>query len=203
MRREVDVAAIEDFQRVEQLPAEERGPARVPRQRRERRHGRAHAVEAAEVRFETPDRDDERRRDVVRRRDLVEQIAVLGQHLAPRGDGFCGDSLIEILLERLDDLGLRPVALDDEGARFVDAGEGAVDDFGADASGKGFGLDAREELGKRWARQLSLRRHQTRDEQRDQPHVAHYRRSIPGSTRTRSMARQGASPCLDSSLTCK
>ena len=35
-----------------------------------------------------------------------------------------------------------------DGARFVDAREGAVDDLGADAAGEGFGLDAREELGK-------------------------------------------------------
>ena len=74
--RQVDVAAIEDLERVEQLAAEERRAARIPRERRERRDGRAHAAEAAEVRLHAPDGDDDPRRHAVALADLVEQLAL-------------------------------------------------------------------------------------------------------------------------------
>ena len=68
------------------------------------------------------------------------------QHLAPCRDPRRRHALAEIFLERLNDFGLGPIALDDDGAGFFDADEGFVDDLGADAAGDRFGADAGEKL---------------------------------------------------------
>ena len=57
------------------------------------------------------------------------------QHLASRDDGLRLQALAQIFFERLDRFRLRPIAFDDDGARFFDAKERFVDDVGANATG--------------------------------------------------------------------
>ena len=96
-------------------------------------------------------------------------------HLAAGGEDGDGDALAQIFFERLDDFGLRPIALDDDLARFFDARERRVDDLLADAAGEGFGFDPGKELGKGRAGRL-LRGQQRRDEQQEHSHVHIIRR---------------------------
>src|SRR5437016_163888 len=77
-----------------------------------------------------------------------EQVVRARQHLARGGDVRRRQALAEILLEGLDDFGLRPIALDDDGARLFDAGQRLIDDVLADAARQRVGLDAGKELDK-------------------------------------------------------
>ena len=73
---ELDVAAIQDLERAEQLGAEERRPPRVVGERHQRRDRRPHAGEPAEVRLEPPDRDEDARVDAVLLADRPSSVAV-------------------------------------------------------------------------------------------------------------------------------
>src|SRR5258708_5237129 len=119
--REVDVAAVQNLERVEELSTKKRGAPRIPRQRCERPNRGADAAEAPEVRFEPPDADDDPGRDAVALPNLVENRAMEREHLARRADRFRGQPLRYVLLERQHRLGLAPVAFDNRRLRLLDA----------------------------------------------------------------------------------
>src|ERR1044071_6535195 len=73
---QIDVAAIQDLEGVEQLAAEKRRPSRVPRQRRQGGNRRADSGEPAVLGLDAPDGDDDARRDAVTFRDAAQQLAV-------------------------------------------------------------------------------------------------------------------------------
>src|SRR5438093_1733366 len=86
--REIDVAAVDDLERVEQLAPEERRPPRIPRERRQRHNRRPDAAEAAEVGLQPPDGDDDAWRDAVGLADLGQQGAMLLESLTRSPDEF-------------------------------------------------------------------------------------------------------------------
>ena len=73
-----------------------------------------------------------------------EQFAVLGEHLARFLDDRRRQAAGDVLFERQHELGLRPIALDHDRQRLVDAAERAIDDLLADAARQRLGADAVE-----------------------------------------------------------
>src|SRR5262249_19098877 len=117
----VDVAAIEDLERVEQLAPEERRAARIPCERCECRHRRPDAAEAAEIRLHAPDGRDDPRRDAVFLADLVQELALVGVAHASSLDALGREYPFQIVLEWKDDLSLRAIALEDDRHGLVEA----------------------------------------------------------------------------------
>ena len=147
----LDVAVIEDLERREQLAAEERGTPPLPGQRGERRDGRPHAAEAAEVRLDAPDRGDDRRRHAIARADLFEQRRLARECRAPARHQLRRQQPRQIFLERQDRLRLAPIALDDDRQRLFDIRQRRVDGLRSNAARERFRAHAGEEVGKRRA----------------------------------------------------
>src|SRR6185295_16338693 len=80
--RRLDVAAVQNLERVEQLGAGKSRSSRVPRQRGERANGRTDATEDAEVGLDAPDARDDARRHAVLRGDTVEHRPVAAKSVA-------------------------------------------------------------------------------------------------------------------------
>ena len=97
--REIDVAAVEDLQRIEELAPEERGAPRIPGERRQRGDGRTNAGEPAVVRFDAPDGGDDPRRHAVGGANLVEQIAITRHRGAAAGNQLRGQPARDVVLE--------------------------------------------------------------------------------------------------------
>jgi len=68
------------------------------------------------------------------------------EHLASGRDGVRGDALAQVLFEGLYDFGLRPIAFDDGGAGFFDAGKCLIDNVPANAARDGVGFDTGEKF---------------------------------------------------------
>ena len=149
---EVDVAAVHNLQRVEQLASEESGAPRVPGERRERGERRTYPAEAAVVRLDSPDGDDDSRRDAVALGDLIEQRQIGGVGVAAASDELWRQPPGDVFLQREDDFRLRAIALDDDRLRLDDVGERGVDDVLTDASRQRLGAHACQPLGERRAR---------------------------------------------------
>ena len=103
----LQVAAMKDFQRGKKLVAEIGLTAADAGQRRRRTQHRPVAAERAVVRFDSPDRGDDIAVDAVLLLDLVEDSLVLGEDFAAAGDARVAHQDVEIIPERLGELGLR------------------------------------------------------------------------------------------------
>src|SRR5262249_55640166 len=112
--REIDIATIQDFQRVEQLGAEEFSPPRIPCQRRQRPNRWTHATEAAEVRLDPPDACDDAGRHAVLLGDLLKERLVSAVGIASALHQRGGQMAADVVLEREHLFSLRAIALDDD-----------------------------------------------------------------------------------------
>ena len=101
------VAAMQDFQRREKLVAEIGLPPADAGERRGRADHRAVAAERAVVRLHAPDRGDDVAVDAVGLLDLVEDRLVLASSSRPVCDARVVHQDVEIVPERLGELGLR------------------------------------------------------------------------------------------------
>ena len=133
---ELDVAAVHDLQRAEELLAEERRTPRIVGERRQRRNRRTDTGESSKVRFQSPDRGNDPRLDLVLLAHRVQKVAVLRVHLLRGEDAALGQPPFEIRGEVERELGLRAVALEDLLDR-LDVSEGGVEDLGTDAARQG------------------------------------------------------------------
>ena len=154
---QIDVTAIENLERAEQLRSEERGAARIVRERRERRDGRPNTGEAPEVRLEAPHRDHDARRHAVALSDVGEQRPVLGEHRLARANQGRREPPLQVLIELECEFGLRAVAFEDRVVRVFDVRKGGLENLRADSPGRRFGPELGEPLGER------LRRRERRD----------------------------------------
>src|SRR5204863_423955 len=107
------MALIEDFQRDDQLAAEQRAASAFVSQRRERRRHRIAALGFAETAFDPPQRDDEARLDIEALLYPLQQGRVLGQVAPGILDTLLGHDLVHELGEGQLVIGLMPVELDD------------------------------------------------------------------------------------------
>ncbi len=101
----VDVAALQDLQRGDQLRAGEFGAALVGiGERRQRAHDIAHHVVALEdlavVRFHRPDGEQDVAVDAVARFDLVQPGLVFARHGAADRDRLVMHAVVEIVPDR-------------------------------------------------------------------------------------------------------
>ena len=147
--RDVDVAAIENLQRRQQLAAEKCRPPRIPGERRQRPNRRADAAELPEVRFKAPDADDDARRHAVTFVHFVEHLTVPRVHRLRCADELRFQLADDVFLEREDRFGLRPIALDDGRLGLVDRRQRLVDDLRPNPSLQCVGTDAGEPFRKR------------------------------------------------------
>jgi hypothetical protein len=147
--REIDVPAIEDLQRVEQLAPEQRRATRIPRERGQRRNRRANSTEAAEVGLDPPHRGDDPWWDAVLRFNRLEQRLVAGEHLLSGSNSGPRQLPADVRLERQYGLGLRAVAFEDDRQRLLNAGERLLEDLFSDAPGERLGPHLLEPLGER------------------------------------------------------
>jgi hypothetical protein len=70
------------------------------------------------------------------------------EHLASGRHHLRREPQLEVFFQRQYRFRLRPIALDDDGTRLVDVGEGFVEDFRANTPGQGLDPDACQELRK-------------------------------------------------------
>ena len=169
MLRQVDVAAVEDLERVEQLAAEERRRGADPR-RASRAPATVGRTPLKRPKFDSMPQiaDDDPRRHAVALADLLEQLALCAR--TPRGPSRIAlrrQHARDVRLEREDRFGLRAIALEDDRQRLVDVGRApASTTLLADAARERFGADAGEPFGKRRPRRCPGRARAQR--QRDQ-----------------------------------
>ena len=183
-RRRLDVLFVEDLQGGKELFPEHGGAARIVGERGQRGDGRAHAAEPSEVRLESPDRDDERGRNLVFGAHLLEQRGVLLHHASCGSDRRFRQASLQVLIEREHQLRLASIALEDDGDRF-EAVECMIERRLADTAGNRFRSNGRQPFRKgrrrgrrRRGRLLSRHGHAKRAQDRQNgggdPHHATY-----------------------------
>ena len=145
----VDVAPVQNLERVEELAAKERRASGVPGESGKRRDGRTHAAEAAEVGLDAPDRDDRLRRHAILLANLVEQRTVADSHLPSRSDDPRRQTARDVRFQRQHGLGLGAVALDYHPERFVDVLQRGIDDVPANAARERLTADLGQPVGER------------------------------------------------------
>jgi hypothetical protein len=109
----VDVAALHDCERLEQLAAKEIGAPRLPRQRGQRLEDGIRAGELAVMRFKAPDGEHDARRNPVLGADAPQQRPLFDGMLPSHANDARRHTRPEVAIESDRELGLRGVALDD------------------------------------------------------------------------------------------
>lgn len=129
-----EIAALENFQRRDQLALEQLRAAAVMRERGQRLDDGALAhVGDAEIRLQPPDREDDLRRHAGLPLDRAQKRPVALQPLLRAGDSALGDARPRIILEALAKRAALAVVEIDDLAIERHAGEGLIDDVGANA----------------------------------------------------------------------
>jgi hypothetical protein len=107
------VAALDDFQRRDQLRAKQLRPAAIERQRGERAQRRQVSDIAAEIGLQPPERDDRRRRHAILIFDALEGGGELLDALGAGVEAIFGDHAVGEFQERLREYALAAVLRDD------------------------------------------------------------------------------------------
>ncbi len=140
---ELDVAAVQDVERAEELLAEHLAAPRIVRQRDQGRDRRTHAGEPPEVGFQTPHGDDDAWVDAECLGDALKQNTVFRIHLLRGAHGVAGEAAPEVDLEVERELRLRSIALQDLLDR-QDAGQCPIEDLGPDSAGGRFAAERQQ-----------------------------------------------------------